>query len=267
MQAHHSLTSAIAICTSSAPIRAVSTLRMARFISSATATVAQSLSVISRSFVDLDQLSQDEKSSATKRSQTFLAAPHMQAPEHAVICDRLEGVAVPLKCGLFAYVDEADAALVLAHRWHVHRSDHRVYAIRREGSTRKLIFMHRMLLDAARGEIIDHRDGDGLNNRRGNLRRATNQQNCCNSRAKGAVPLQGVRRIGDRFAASIWPDGSHVNLGTSHASPEAASALYNAAALVIYGEFARVSHVKPDFEGLAAIAARKLSGYQYLVGA
>src|SRR4051812_556225 len=107
----------------------------------------------------------------------------------------LEGVLVPLASGEFALVDEADADRVLAHSWHAHRNGERVYATRREGANRKSKLLHRFVMSARPGELIDHRDGDGLNNTRSNLRSATSRQNAANGRAYGEVPFRGVRCV------------------------------------------------------------------------
>lgn len=184
-----------------------------------------------------------------------------------MICDRLEGVAVPLSHGVFAVVDNRDAERVLAHRWHLHRNGSRTYAIRRDGRARRAVLLHRFVVDASPGQIVDHRDGDGLNNTRANLRLASNQQNAWNGRAKGEVPLRGVRVVGDKFAASIWPNNRHINLGTTYATAEQASAVYNAAAVALYGEFARPSGIEPDFVTLRAVIERRGSGWELLASA
>lgn len=83
--------------------------------------------------------------------------------------------------GHVALVDEADAAAISSYTWYpqVHR-DGRVYAIRgrlAEESGPHTIRMHRQIMNAGPGDVIDHRDYNGLNNQRSNLRFATNSQN------------------------------------------------------------------------------------------
>lgn len=127
--------------------------------------------------------------------------------------------------------------------------------------------MHRQIASARRDELVDHINGNTLDNRRANLRIATNQQNSCNHKARGDVPFSGVTRRGSVFAAAIWPSGSHINLGTNHATAEQAAALYNAAATLLYGRFARLNPVAPDWEGLRALIARGLKGSDVLAAA
>jgi HNH endonuclease/AP2 domain len=89
--------------------------------------------------------------------------------------------------------------------------------------------------------MIDHRDGDGTNNRWTNLRRATPSQNTANRRPQNnSSGYKGVdlhRRLG-RWRAVICKKGRRIYLG-SFATPEAAHAAYAAAARKLFGEFAR----------------------------
>jgi hypothetical protein len=89
--------------------------------------------------------------------------------------------------------------------------------------------------------MIDRRDGDGTNNRWSNLRRATQSQNTANSRRPrhNTSGYKGVslRRSG-RWRAIICNKGRWIYLGT-FATPEAAHAVYLAAARKLFGEFAR----------------------------
>ena len=68
-------------------------------------------------------------------------------------------------------LDTADVPMVIAHRWVCSSCGGRndlTYASAREG--RKTIYMHRLLLDVPKGSEVDHIDGNGLNNKRENLR-------------------------------------------------------------------------------------------------
>lgn len=87
--------------------------------------------------------------------------------------------------------------------------------------------------------VIDHRDGNPLNNAMSNLRAATHAQNCANARrwAKKSLP-KGVRKNGSGFTARISVQGRLITIGTFANAAEAASA-YAREATRIYGEFAR----------------------------
>jgi hypothetical protein len=85
------------------------------------------------------------------------------------------------------------------------------------------------------GLQVDHIDGDGLNNRRSNLRVATKQQNNWNVKRDGR--LKGVYPSGTRWAARINLNGKEIHLGV-HATIEEAAHVYDAAAIHYFGEYA-----------------------------
>ena len=89
--------------------------------------------------------------------------------------------------------------------------------------------------------LIDHRDGDGTNNRWTNLRQATPSQNTANSRRPrhNTSGYKGVSlRTSGRWRAVVCNKGRLISLGT-FATPEAAHAAYAATARKLFGEFAR----------------------------
>ena len=99
-------------------------------------------------------------------------------------------VEVPLTQGKVAIVDAQDAERVLCHKWYAQRnytSSHDLWyavtSIQKGGGTQILLSLHRFILQLPpRIPQVDHRDCDGLNNRRSNLRLASNSQNAQNSR-------------------------------------------------------------------------------------
>ena len=107
--------------------------------------------------------------------------------------------------------------------------------------------MHRLLMNAGPGEVIDHEDGDGLNNLRPNLRRCTHAENVRNSAGrKGRSQYKGVTRgsgrMADRWKAGIKLAGSSIHLNYFDGTPDGerrAAQAYDSAARVHFGEFAR----------------------------
>ena len=182
------------------------------------------------------------------------------------ICTGLECRQITLACGRVALVDADQFDQLSVFRWHAHINGDRVYAIRRTG--RVVTLMHRQIMGAKQSQIVDHRNGDTLDNRRDNLRIVTSQQNSTNQRPSGVVPFSGVtRRKGGRYGAAIWPNGHNVNLGTNYPNAESAAAVYNAAAMVLYGEYARLNPVEPDEHQLMRILACRLNGWRQLASA
>src|SRR3990167_502602 len=108
--------------------------------------------------------------------------------------------------------------------------------------------LHSLIVPAPTGYVVDHRDGDGLNNRRSNLRVATPTQNLRNARKMRTInggstssSFKGVYRISDRqFKVTITVDGSQVYGGRFKTELEAARR-YDELARKYFGEFARVN--------------------------
>jgi hypothetical protein len=151
-------------------------------------------------------------------------------------------IQVPLSRGLFATIDAADTALVAQFRWYARPKDAKslgFYAFAKP--TQKItIYMHRLLLAAPAGMQVDHVDGDGLNNRRSNLRLATQQLNNVNREYTSASGFRGVYRNKNRWRAMIDVRKRHINLG-NYVDPADAARAYYAAARKYFGEFARLN--------------------------
>lgn len=142
---------------------------------------------------------------------------------------------IPLTQGYIAIIDDEDWPLVEHYCWRVHSSRGWIYAA---SGRRPRIFMHHLILPRRPGLLTDHRDGNGLNNRRDNLRYATQAQNLANSSYAGkqlgaASPYKGVYARDDRWRAVC----GHKHVGYFK-TPEEAARAYDAAARARYGEFA-----------------------------
>lgn len=149
---------------------------------------------------------------------------------------------IPLTCGLVAIVDEADYEILSRFQWRATSSRGRntCYAARKEGG--HTILMHRQIMATPRGMVTDHVNGDGLDNRRANLRICTNGDNLknrCRPRTNTSG-FKGVREHRGQFLARVGRE----HLGTYLTAADAAKA-YDAAAKIAYGEYARLNF--PDF--------------------
>lgn len=111
----------------------------------------------------------------------------------------------------------------------------------------KTILMHRIVLERVldrplvKGEFVDHINGDGLDNRRKNLRLATTQQNRGNATShSNATGYKGVswHKQGKKYQAKIKVNNKTIYLGL-HKTAEEAHAAYCEAAVKYFGEFAR----------------------------
>jgi hypothetical protein len=147
---------------------------------------------------------------------------------------------ITLTGGRVCLIDPADIPLVSPFRWGAHKSRNGLY-VTRYRPTR--VLMHVFLMGA---KGVDHINGNGLDNRRSNLRSATPVQNAANkgksSRSKnmykGVVPPAGRRR---RWSAVIWESKSKSTHLGYFATEEAAARAYDKAAKERHGEFARLN--------------------------
>jgi hypothetical protein len=144
---------------------------------------------------------------------------------------------VPLSHGKVALVGAADYDLVSAFKWRAVRVTGGLwYAETRLGKARE--FMHRLIMECRPGEQVDHRNGDGLDCRRKNLRPTTHARNQMNRRVVlSASGFKGVTHRAGRWRAYITVEGQFRSLGT-FATPKEAACAYDAAARELFGEFA-----------------------------
>lgn len=132
---------------------------------------------------------------------------------------------IQLKNGGVAIVDDEDGHLVFGKSWSSSINKNATYV--RSGKT----YLHRLIIDAKSGQIVDHINGNGLDNRKINLRITTHQGNKANSH-HGAYNSKyiGVSRINDRpksankFRVQVKINGKNVCLGRFQTDIEAAKA-------------------------------------------
>ena len=151
---------------------------------------------------------------------------------------------IQLTQGKVAIVDDKDFEALNAHKWLASKNGYRFYAQRKfmNGCKWKTIMMHRVIMNAPDGFEIDHINGDGLDNRRDNLRVATRAQNSVNagSHRDSKLGIRGVSPERGKYRASIRIDGKNKHLGRFHNVGDAIAA-YQSAAKEHHGEFAHVA--------------------------
>jgi hypothetical protein len=148
---------------------------------------------------------------------------------------------IPLTKGAFAAVDDEDYALLSRFKWRLAKGKGSSYA--QTQLKRRTIKMHRLILG---GQHVDHRDGNGLNNQKHNLRPATPTQNSWNRKAqKHSSKYKGVHfmKANRKWMASIRLEGKKKHLGYFENEFDAAMA-YDAAAAANFGNFARTNKME-----------------------
>jgi hypothetical protein len=154
---------------------------------------------------------------------------------------------IPLTCGFVAKVDDEDHEELSRYKWHTHVcSASYVYAARwttvrlgekDRGEKRRLIRMHQQILEFPEC-LVDHKDHDGLNNQRYNLRPCTYAENNCNRKTsiRNLCGVKGVSQSGKRWVVNIQCGGKRYVFYCK--SLATASKMYDAKAKELFGEFA-----------------------------
>ena len=144
---------------------------------------------------------------------------------------------INLTKGYVAIINSKDFKRVNKYSWWAGTSEGIPYAITRIDN--KLTRMHRFIMNAPQASHVDHKNHDTLDNRRGNLRICSNQQNRFNiSKNKSNTSgYKGVSRHGNKWRACISLNYKQMHLG-SFDTKELAAKAYNAKAIELFGAYA-----------------------------
>jgi hypothetical protein len=160
-------------------------------------------------------------------------------------------VLIPLSKGkrrwvMYAKIDRDDFDRVARHKWYPVASGKTFYACstNTKGMPKHHARLHLFIARAQPGEKVDHRNGDGLDCRKANLRKATSQQNAFNAfktEARVTSKFKGVHRASSgKWIAQIKKDGEPKLLGLFEDEAEAGRA-YDVAAQELFGSFAKTN--------------------------
>jgi len=155
---------------------------------------------------------------------------------------------IPLTRGEFAIVDDEDFDWISKRKWRCEdNGGNRKYA--KSGGAYDSVYMHCLITKKPPGMQTDHINGNGLDNRKDNLRVVTEKQNHYNQSIKSnntsgykGVWLYKTKSGTTRFVAEIRKDRVRYHIGVFSTAKEAAIA-YNNKSLEIFGEFGRLNVV------------------------
>ncbi len=154
---------------------------------------------------------------------------------------------IVLTRGKVTVIDDADAPLIAGYHWTAMRIKNKTretWYAKATGPGNTSILMHRVLLGAGKGQLVDHKDGNGLNNQRANIRLATHRGNVANMQSSrdGSFAVRtnyrGVYSFDDEFG--YIAACCQRRLG-KYATQEAAAMAYDEEARKQFGEFARLN--------------------------
>jgi hypothetical protein len=155
--------------------------------------------------------------------------------------------------GEWTLLDEEDYYKYGKFRWTLggyRKNFYAVSGIKNEDGEFKILRLHREIMEAPEGLVVDHRDGNGLDNRRENLRLATKAQNARNRRKSENATSRFIGVYYDKrrghWIARIWISGKIIRLGQFESEIEAARA-YDRAAIKYLGEFAHLNFPREDY--------------------
>lgn len=163
---------------------------------------------------------------------------------------------IPLTQGKVAIVDAEDFERVSRHSWHYHaanRTNTKWYARARIDGN--MVLLHRFILGVPPDKVTDHRNRDGLDCRRQNIRICTRSQNACNvaARRTNKTGFKGVQMVKDgryvvmlRVKDPLAPRGQRDYYGGIFETAEAAARAHDALAAQYHREFASLNF--PDEE-------------------
>lgn len=157
---------------------------------------------------------------------------------------------------MVAQVDDEDYEYLSQFRWYPLNLKQTTYAKRKiyHDGIQETIMMHREIMKTPKGMEVDHRDRNGLNNQKSNLRNCTRSQNMMNretpevSSSKYRGVMWVLKRKKWKVKACIKTNGVSKHIGYFDVDEEAAARAYDREAMIRHGEFAQLNfpeeHIK-----------------------
>lgn len=158
---------------------------------------------------------------------------------------------ITISQGKTVIVDDEDYARLAIHRWSCRGTGYAIRGFRKNGTIQYLKMHHAVVGKPPKSYVVDHINGNRLDNRKCNLRFVTNQQNLFNRqkivKENSSSHYKGVSRMPGRnkWRSRIMISGKEEHLGCYSSEREAALA-YNKAAIEYHGEYANLNKIQEE---------------------
>jgi hypothetical protein len=150
--------------------------------------------------------------------------------------------------GIDVLVDDGDLENLTKFKWEISTRGY-VRARKMVSGHRSHILIHRMIMNASEGEIVDHINGNVQDNRKSNLRITNPKGNSRNRKTPSInkVGYKGVSKVigYEKYKSYVQVDGDQVHLGYFD-NPHDAARMYNFWANDLFGEFARLNVINEE---------------------
>lgn len=144
-------------------------------------------------------------------------------------------------------IDDEDWPRISGYSWHVNGKNGKLYVVTNipGGKKQKKLKMHRVIMNCHENDIIDHKNGNVLDNRKENLRFCSAEQNNMNaSKYRNGISSKykgvSLHKINKRFVSYISYKKKRIYLGSFKEEIEAAKT-YNKMATELFGEYAKLN--------------------------
>lgn len=161
-----------------------------------------------------------------------------------LICECGNHAFVAITKGFVTFVDVEDIQL-LKSKWYASVQNNIIYSHQHTmlNGRRTSISLHRKIITGC--EKVDHKNNNGLDNRKDNIRPATNKENNCNhlriGKESGYIGVKILKNCSpNRYSARIYHKAKSIHIGC-YATAEEAALARDQAAIEMYGEFATLN--------------------------
>lgn len=155
---------------------------------------------------------------------------------------------IRLTNGKYTLVDDEDFEYLNKWNWYADEIGNTTYVKRKQKIEGKVLtfYMHRVIMNPRKGKLVDHKNRNGLDNQKHNLRECNKGQNQINQRSQknSSSKYLGVHwdKSRGKWSANCCKDYKHNHCGRFNSEIDAAKA-YNKKALELHGEFANLNPV------------------------